>query len=499
MSRRILLALELVLAALSLWQIGEVAVAMAARLDAPFDLEWMEGASLVAGWRVQQGLPLHGAPTPDYIPFIYPPLHAWVLGALASVFPLGHPLGRAVSVVCTLGAAGALFAGARAAGARPAVALGCAALFAGCYAEGGTFYDLVRTDALALVLLGAALVVAVRPGARAQVVGGLLLALAFTAKHHAAAWGFPIAIALWRRDGWRAAARFALASAGPALVFLGWQQWSSDSRFLTWLLEVPATHGMVAKRLWLNVAPNGKLQGAQWELWSALPLTTTVALAGILAWRDRLYWGGAFVVALVVASLMRGHEGGYLNVLIPCLWVQALLPALLADRTARLAEVAPASGPRAALRFAPHALVVLVAAQVWQGRDDLRRFVPSPQDAERHAALVAEVAALPGPVLIPHAPWLAVQAGHAPGFALIALWDVDHDGGPFLAGVDAVKAALAEGYWRSAVVPDDKLGRGFAQHYRRVRSLRTTSVPTQTGWNVRLRQIWEPVVHPDGP
>jgi hypothetical protein len=251
---------------------------------------------------------------------------------------------------------------------------------------------------------------------------------------------------------------------------------------------------MVARRALPNLSKVGEPQGAQWELWSALPITTTAALIALPAWRDRLYWSGAALVALLVCSLMRGHEGGYLNVLIPGYYVLALLPALLSARADALAANAPDYGARAPLRWAPHGLAVLVAAQLVQGRDDLRRFLPSPADAEQHAELVDDVAALPGPVLIPHAPWLAVQAGHPPSVALIALWDIDHEGGPFVDGVSDFRKALAEGYWASAVMPDARIGRGFPQAYARARSLRVQSVPTRTGWHVRLKEVWMPRV-----
>lgn len=489
MSRWVLIAAEVVLLAAAAWQGWDVAVAMAARFGSPFDLEWMEGATLITGLRSAEGLPFYTLPSPDYIPFIYPPLYAWLLGALSAFWPVGYALGRGVSIACTGIAVAALYFAARREGVRPALAVGCAMLFVGCYEDGGTFYDLVRTDALAIALVGLALAVS-RGETRAHAVaGGLLLFVAFCAKQHAAMFGFPIVLALARRDGWRRAALFAAASAVPALAFVVAMQIHTNGLFLTYLLEVPSHHGMVADRLLPNIGAKGRLEGAQAEVWRALPWTTTLGLLALARWPARLYWGGVALTALVTVSLMRGHQGGYLNVLIPMFWVQALFPALL--------ERALARGPSIAARFGPHAVTLLVAFQLWDGRQSLARYVPSPGDAARAERLVEELRALPEPMLIPHAPWLAVLAGKKPSFALITLWDVDHRGGPLARELKPIREAMAAHYWRTIVTPDAKLGMGLLDHYAPGPPLNTDVVPTRTGWGVRLKRTWVPM--PDDP
>ncbi len=482
----VLTLLELAVAALAIWQILEVATAMSARVSADWDLEWMEGATLLSALRVAQGLPIHGEPTVEYVPFIYPPGYAWLLAACSSVYPLGYSLGRAVSVVATLVASVALLAGARAAGARWGLALGCVGLFWGTWVDGGTFLDLVRTDSVSLALLASALVVAALPSRAATVIGGLLLAVAFTTKHHVAAFGFPIALGLWSRDGWRRAAMFAAASAGPALGFVAWQQVASEGWFLTWILGVPSSHGLVGRRLLPNLDALGRPQGAQWELWSALPITTTLCVLAARRWALRTYWLGVAITALVVASVMRGHVGGFLNVLIPCLWVQSLLPALLA----RSAERAP---------LAHAALLAAVGAQLLFGRDELRSYVPKDGDDTRHAAFVEALRELPEPLWLPHAPWAAVQAGKRPSVALITLWDIDHPTSPARVGVRRIRDAVGEGHFATIVLPAKDLGYGLAAAYARRRPLTAPSVRTVTGWNVEIRHVWTPRAADDPP
>jgi hypothetical protein len=195
------------------------------------------------------------------------------------------------------------------------------------------------------------------------------------------------------------------------------------------------------------------------------------------------YWAGVLVTGLVMVSLMRGHQGGYLNVLIPMLWALPLLAVL------PLRALSGDTGWRA---WTPHALTALLAAQLWEGRGELKKFVPTAQDAAAAAALVEELRGMPGPVLMPHGPWYPVMAGHEPSFALIALWDIDHAGGPFDNDSRVVDRALRDARWKTVVTPDDKLGHGFLEHYERAAAVRGRPFGTRTGWGVRFRHVWRP-------
>ena len=107
------------------------------RLGYPFDLEWMEGGMLVHALRVRDGLPLYVEPSPDFIPFIYPPLYPWLLGTLGHVFPLDATLGRTVSLIGILIAAGALIWAIRREGHGWMLGVGSAALFLSTYENVG--------------------------------------------------------------------------------------------------------------------------------------------------------------------------------------------------------------------------------------------------------------------------------------------------------------------------------------------------------------------------
>lgn len=496
MARWTLWLLEICVLALAAWQVWDVAVTIAARLDYGYDLEWMEGATLVTGMRARDGLPYYTLPQVDYVPFIYPPLYAWIMGALAHVFPLGYTLGRSISTFGSTLAAGAIVYGAWRAGARLPLAIGCAALFAGAYEEGGTFYDLVRTDGLVIGLLSWALVLSAGSTRLTAIAGGLCLAVAFMAKHNAAIFGLPIALVMWRQHGWRHALTFGLSAAVPAALFTIGMQVATGGLFLMWLLEVPASHGMVAARILpaaevLSWWPfKVKTGGAVMEVIRAMPFVWLFGLVAVVAWvrtPKGVYWLAISATALVTVSLMRGHTGGFINVLIPMFWVQAIWPAVIG---AGLAQ-------RRAWGW--HLACVAVGVSLWFGRDDLTKFIPTEKDRATAAKLIEEIRTLPEPLAIPHAPYYAVLAGKEPSFSLICLWDIDHRGGPFRGGVRRMDKAIADHHWAAIVLPDDTLGHGLKDHYRQQRRLRAGIVGTRTGWGVRLKQIWVPKEEPAAP
>jgi hypothetical protein len=469
MMRWLLVALDLVLLALTglvAWELGET---IAGRFPCQLDLEWMEGATLVAGDRLRRGLPYYTLPTPDYIPFIYPPLYAWTLGMLGHVVPMGYQLGRGVSIVATLAAAGAAVFAARGAGARWGLAVGCAGLYLSCYRESGAFYDLVRTDSTTLALLSWSLALGARSDRRAVLTSAALLALAFASKQNVAMLGVPMLAGVWLRDGRRRAMAFAGVSVGLALAQVVVLEVASGGLYLVYTVVIPATHQMVVERL---------VPGAQKELWQALPVTTTAILLVPLWLRRSPYWAGVAGMALVMVSLMRGHGGGFINVLMPMFWVLAVLPAV-AMGAARVA-------------WAPVVAAVVVAAGLWKGRDPLHRFVPAASELRNAANLIDELRTLDEPILLPHAPWYPVLAGKAPSFALIALWDIDHPRGPLRAYVQDIERAMEEHYWATIITPDAKLGFGLRDHYQQARKLRALPTAPRSGWQFRLRWVYEP-------
>lgn len=520
--------------------LGLLGITVRERLGFPYDLEWMEGGMLVHVLRLRLGLPLYAEPSLDFIPYVYPPGYPWLLSWLGEP---SYALGRAVSLASALAAAGAAAWLVRREGAGWGFGAAGAALFLACYDDSGSFYDVVRGDALATAFFALSATL-VRSGRRTGVwVAGLLLAAAFATKHNFALFGLPLALWLWRFRGRGAALRFVAASAGPALVFLIGMQLATDAAFLVYLLRVPASHPLRPGRGW----PNGVL-----EQWQAFALAASVALgvalvllrersrafavggaaalllaaacgllgwpAGALfiesipgrpwlaalglaaallpllgvAWRRVRAEGAWFHLGLLLtvvplAALMRAHTGGFVNVLMPSHWVFAASLAALLGYTAR-------ERPGLGALFAG-----VLAAQVWSSRWEPERLVPAPEDRAGGDALIETLRGIEGEVFVPHGPWYPYLAGKPPGFALIALWDVDHRGGPYAdLARRLVRHSFAARRWAAVITPlGHELKYDLAKHYRPVRRV-AGSLGTVVGWRLRFGEVWEPVPEAGG-
>lgn len=479
------------------WIGGLLAITVHGRIGYPFDLEWMEGGMLLHAIRVQQGLPIYIDPTPQFIPYIYPPLYAWITGLLGEVFGVTYALGRWISVTGILVSAVLLIQAVRQEGASWILGLGAAALFLSTYEDAGAFFDLVRTDGLLMALTAGSLVASRRATRPALVAGGLLLVAAFATKHDTALFGLPIALTLWRHHGRRWAAWFAAWSVIPALVFLALIEIASSGRFLKYLVLAPASHPMVADRLF---------PGAEKEMFLAFPIAmVTAALAGAFllvrpgpgsvrapgapptrrwSW-PRAYWTAVVCTGLGITILMRGHHGGFLNVLIPGFWLLALVFALLLGTIQR--------------RFGGHPAIVLVASlvvavQVWLERWEPSRYVPTDADRAAGQQVLDRIASYPGQVLMPHSPYYPVMVGKEPSFHLIALWDVSHEFTPFPEAEAMLEEAIRNQAWDAVILASPRFGHGLERSYRSAAAIRLPAKDffPKTGWRARPRLVWEP-------
>jgi len=524
------------------------------RWQHPYDLEWMEGGMLTHAYRIVQGQTLYQEPTLEFIPFIYPPGYPALLAQLSSWSSLNYTLGRSVSLLAIISAAAALLAfvvryRAQWMGGWFAGLLG-ASLFLLSYPDSGAFFDLVRPDSLALGLTTWALFFGVSERKREVALGGLLLVFAFFVKHHSAVFGLPILFALATRDGWPRARWFTLWSVGPALLGLIWLQVTTDGYLMTYLVSVPATHGVkwvrilpgipmelgaafpvssllsavglalllclrwtrgggaaflllmglggvaAASPLW--IAPvRGLKSGTSWET-SAGFASIAIAIGVVVYWfaqvpkRKRLNWRWVFGLSCmgvvgVMASWMRGHHGGYVNVYMPLHWCVSLACSVVICHGLTWAK--DGEGTR---WFAPILASGLAFGGLAHGWSSLSpgMLVPTAMDVAAGDEWVERLEQREGPVFAPHAPWLPVQAGHAPSVHLIALSDVDdqaHRSSPFPGIRLQFEEAVASGHWPTIVDTRDSFRFGAKKHYvvQKNATYQGSEFFPKTGWRKR--------------
>jgi len=472
------------------------------RILHPFDLEWMEGGMLAHAWRLARGLPLYDAAAADFVPYVYPPGYAAVIAALSTVFPLGYAPARIVSLVGTFAAAGAIvWCGIRQL-RDPMMGVLGGFLFLLCYGGSGAFYDLARVDGLAIGLLAWAIVLGAERRERARIASAVLLVAVFLVKHSYALFGLPMALGIWAQGGFRSALRFCVIAAVPALAATLCLQHVSHGGFLAYVMGVPLAHPMIRHQAfpgsfgelarllgiaWGSVIVLLILRGLRLGVHRAVIVLGIPALCGAfaVASSDHLDWPvgvglldesirmgtlalfgasvGASIVmgvaffraravswswvygtgvascALFVSALMRGHQGGFTNVLIPAHW--ALVVAMMVA-CSWLRKTIPGWSSSVVCAAAWSAQLSLVAA-----RNDIDRLTPKAEDVIIGRRIVEQVRRCRAPVLSPHAAWLPVQAGFAPSTHLIAIWDIDHPNGPRKPLVDDFEAALRNHHW----------------------------------------------------
>lgn len=514
----------------------------ASRLGHPFDLEWMEGGMLAHAWRLQRGLSLYDAPVTEFVPYIYPPGYPAALAALSSLFPLGYSMARALSLAGALAAAiAAIWSVARQYRDLGAGVLG-GTLFLLCYGGSGGFYDLARVDGLAIGLLAWAIALGAERRRGAPEAAGLLLCAAFLVKHPYALFGLPIALGLWVRDGWCRALRFTAIAAVPALLSVAQLQRESHGGFLTFVLGVPASHPFHAEQafpgsvgelalllgpawgaaLALLLVAGHRRSGVSWRIFTLAPFALSVALLGLM---PRLSWplhlglgappirvaslvllgaslgaGGAGWVgtlragswswrwvygtstgacALFLSVLMRGHHGGYVNVLIPGHWALAVA---LASACAWLR----ASYPGLPAYIA--STVCWCAQMAWVAeRNDIERFSPIASDVEVGRRVIEQVRHCRPPVFSPIAPWLPVQAGFEPSTHLISLWDINHPLSPRRDLINDLEVAANRYHWGCILGGNTLLLQGLDAPYSRVvpLDLPEGALVPRAGWRAR--------------
>jgi hypothetical protein len=519
------------------------------RLGYPFDIEWMEGGMLAHAWRVTHGLPLYAPPSAEWVPFLYPPGYSWLLALAGRIAGLDYATGRAISIAGTLaGAAAAAFCVHRLARDRTA-AIAAAVLFLGTWSATGEFFDLVRPDGLLIGCLGWSVACALVPGRAAATASGLLLTGAFLVKHNAAALGPAIALGIGLRDGWRAVVPFALASAGLSGIATAALQLTTDGLFLTYLLEVPASH----PRLFARVLP-----GLPREVGAALPFAIAL-LAGVVLLDARRLPGVAPLVAIGAPVLAGFLFGGWLGGLplgdsqsglpAPAASVgMTLLPVLvgrvLLEVVQRARRRAPSFGAArwfalalaicclvivgamrahnggyinvyiplfwllavgtglaaASWRAAPSPLPrfaasALLLAQIgWQiYRFDVGSVTPTALDVQTGESLVAHLRDAPDPLLSPFAAWLPIQAGKsAPSLHLEALWDLESSRGPLFAEAKAIRAEINGGRFAAVLDSSLPLTAGFGPGYVADDTLQLPDgvFHPRTGYRARPERLW---------
>ena len=386
--------------------------ASARRLLFPYELEWMEGATVVHVQRLVNGEGLYVRPSIEFVPFAYPPLYYLACVPAAWIFGTGFVALRTVSILSTLIALAAVFALVRrsAGGVPAAIAAGT---LAAAYGLSDAWLDLGRVDALYLALMAVTwwrISSARTP--RDWILAGITAWLAFLTKQPAALSLVPLGVYLLASDR-RAAAWFGGTAGVLCAVSVAWLTWATDGWYAYYVFELPRL------RVAVSLDPWRALTFWTADLLRPLPMAVLFGALGAVAlrrWRD--VWIAAGLVA--TAWLARLEGGAWNNAVLPAYLAAAVLFGLSLQRLGRW--------------LLP--ILALAAVQLGWLLYDPRPFIPDDNDRAAGERLVEVLRAHPEPILVlDHSFWptLAGRREFAHGWAVTdVVWADRRKAGPAL-------------------------------------------------------------------
>lgn len=450
----------------ALW---ELILVSGGRLDAPFDLEWLEGGMLIEARRFWSGAGLYTAPEFEYVPLIYPPLYFVLLGPVMLFEPATqYLLARLISIVCLCATQYCLW---RICAPRygRATALVLAAVPLSFFAPSGFWLDNIRVDNLYLLLIFASMAVLLSEMSEGKrvVLSSLFFVAALFGKQSTLVL-FPVLSIYWLLGGrvWRAVQQSALIAGFTAGIIL-MAQFFSDGYFWEYVWVIGRSHGYYYDDFGLALAAHIRQQYfsfpylADLQWWVLAGIAVGLVIAGLhirrrgdalRSWLEGRLWperiqvdgflGALGCGLLVMTALLATHVGSYWNNNLPGLYGFMLLAlvsvrlvvfvgiALLRFGQARSARIRSAlrfMGPRslALLRWVAPVLLLSIAAQNYN--TPLRQFMPLPAlsaEMRTERQILNQLIERAGPALYPEQPPAAYISGvpeHYHGMALADL------------------------------------------------------------------------------
>ncbi len=497
MSRRLAPALVWVLAAVATGLYLRLALS---HLRYPAEMDYIEGVMMDHVVRLLHGQPLYVKPSIDFITLAYMPGWTVVTAAFAKVLGPGFLAGRLVSFLASL-AIGALVAVIlrRETRSWTFAAAGVGLYYMGYGAAGGGHYDVARPDSLMLALsLGALALLRFREGAAAAAASALLLAAAFFTKQHAIWFGLATVVHVALNDRRRlvpfAGTWLAACAGGYALLAWSLGPWFA---FYTW--NLPAH--------WSHVAPIRIERYVGGGLLGMLGGLTVPALLSLMLpeppWRGRSgVWAWLGLAALGTGLLATLDPSAWRHVFIPSMMAMAVLGPLSIWRLWRvLGDAAPAVAARA-LGVA----CVLIVLQFVPLIYNLHVEKPHPGVRAAREALLGEIRAIPGRVIVVEHGYYATLAGKGAGLQQIAIGDLERSEGCALFRrdphyLDRLMDPLRRGPGRPTLITDeplaeiDPLWATVAPGYRLARDLGELTAPLRTfaGHALAPRYVDRPV------
>ncbi len=389
------------------------------RIGYPFELEWMEGASVDQVARVISGQKLYVSPSLEFVPLIYGPLYFYVSAIVAGITGIGFLPLRLVSLLSSLVSFLMIYLMVKRETGSSFLGALSASLFAATFRISGAWFDIARVDALFLALLLTAFyLVRFKESLAYQILAGVLVSLSFLTKQVALLIVLP-AMLYSVLAGGRRSAFFVLSAVATAVgstlllnrVHAGW--------FNYYMFVLPSQHPIV-KTAWASFWTRDM---------ASLMLFAFILSAVYFVWtrdktsrRPRFFYGAMAAGMLAGAWFSRLHYGGYDNVLIPAYAAMSILFGLGAGAALALVQKMHAGMPRRGI--AETGICLVCIAQFLLLRYNPLRQIPSREDLEAGRDLVSAMAQIRGDVLLAQHGYLPALAGKKCFAHQMAIFDI---------------------------------------------------------------------------
>lgn len=396
-------------------------VLVALRVRYPFELEWLEGASVDHVRTILSGRPLYGPPSLDFVPLTYTPLFFYLGALLSKIVGVGFLPLRLISIVSSFLLLFVIFRiVVRETQDRDAGLL-AAGLFAATFGWTGGWLDLARTDCLFLLIVFIAIyVLRWSTSARSAALAGALVALAFLAKQTGVVVAVPLALICATR-GWRPVVAFGavvVASVvGTTMLF----DRITDDWYFYYIYLVPRQH---------PVSVQSVVGFWRYDLMRPFGIALVGSLA-YLVWKLRrgersvaIFYGLAGAGLFGGAWLSRLHSLSFVNVVLPAYAAVAVVFPMAVHELVGRAKRTRSGKPSAMVPLLLMLSLAQLAALVYSPVS----FVPTARDVRTGQELLRHMAATPGRIFVPYHGYLPALIGRETNANATPLADVIRGG-----------------------------------------------------------------------
>ena len=432
------------------------------RIRYPFELEWMEGASVIHVKRILEGKPLYIRPQLEFVPY-YTPLYYYISALIALFSGIGFFPLRFVSFVSSLGCFSIIYHIVKKETGNVSAGIISAGLFAATFNASGAWFDIARVDTLFLfLLLTAAYLIKFKPAPNTYILAGVIICLSFLTKQSA----FPISLSLilyavlFQR-------RLCLYFIIPYVIFFfattlllnyihqGW--------YVFYIFELPGKHLIIKEmiiKFWTR------------DILSPMFISCILGIAFLISTylkdeRKKSAFYILFGIGMIGASwVVRFHEGGWINNLMPA---HAFLSIMLGlGFHAFSFPVFPIPGKRIAILSLLVVLFCLIQFAVLF-YDPVTQ-IPTRKDREAGQYLVETIKNIKGEIFIPYHSFLAEMAGkksylHAYGIFVITRGEESVK----RSFINEIQTALREQRFAAVILDTTRLLDNFEMYYSQER------------------------------